>query len=335
MKAVMKAAGSKASSTPKRPPKKGTKTPIVKEEPSSTPAVKKGTSTARAGSKSRPTPKRRSSTCGPAPKKEKSSSNNNNNNNAASKKESASSSGKTTEPNGKKGECVEPGRPGTLYEILGVPKDAKPREIILAYRKRARECHPDKNKEKGAKAAFQSIARAYEILSKPETREQYDRGTLDPDGCDLTSAFDYLSRRFQPVTAADIDEFANEYRGSEEEKEDLVEYYNKTEGDMSKIDFEFLLCELEHIPRLMDLVHTLILERRVKNTPFFCSTERLMREKARRRMMKQRAGKQKNIGPRAMDQDLVALIRNKNRTHAGPPKGGVLERLWDLVPDHY
>jgi len=252
---------------------------------------------------------------------------------------------------------------GSLYDILGVSKDAKTREIILAYRKRARECHPDKNKEKGAKAAFQSIVKAYEILSKPPTREQYDNGTLSPDGCDMRTAYDYVRQRFKPVQPADIEQFSKEYRGSVEEKNDLVHYYTGKDGDMSKIEEEFLLCEVEHIPRLMDLVHTLILEQRIKNRPFFCSTEKLVREKAKRRLRNRGVQsstfsssssttataasrpsrlrttdvcRSRGVAQPAEDSsDLVAMIRGGSNRSQGPPRGGILESLWNLVPEYY
>ncbi len=62
-----------------------------------------------------------------------------------------------------------------LYEILGVPRDATQDEIRRAYRRLAREHHPDVSQSPEAEERFKEIAGAYEILSDPQKREQYDR----------------------------------------------------------------------------------------------------------------------------------------------------------------
>src|SRR5687767_14686930 len=61
------------------------------------------------------------------------------------------------------------------YQLLGVGRGAPDGEIKKAFRKLARELHPDVSAEPDAQARFRAVAEAYEVLSKPETRDLYDR----------------------------------------------------------------------------------------------------------------------------------------------------------------
>src|SRR5437764_14148594 len=63
-----------------------------------------------------------------------------------------------------------------FYQVLGVSKTATEKEIKQAYRKLARKNHPDVNPgDKGAEERFKEISEAYEVLSDPHKRAQYDR----------------------------------------------------------------------------------------------------------------------------------------------------------------
>ena len=111
------------------------------------------------------------------------------------------------------------------YEVLGVSRSASEQEIKRAYRRLARQYHPDVNRENGAEERFKEINEAYEVLSDPDRRAAYDRfghaasgmgaGTGDPFGfagspfSDLFESFfgaatGATSRRASPPRGADI-----------------------------------------------------------------------------------------------------------------------------------
>jgi molecular chaperone DnaJ len=90
------------------------------------------------------------------------------------------------------------------YELLGVPRDADDQEIKKAFRKLARELHPDVSEHPEAAVRFRAVSEAYEALSNPETRQLYDRfghaglrsGGFTPTNFDLGDLGDLFATFF-------------------------------------------------------------------------------------------------------------------------------------------
>jgi DnaJ-class molecular chaperone len=77
------------------------------------------------------------------------------------------------------------------YSILGVNRSASEKDVKSAYRKLAKELHPDRNKD-NPKAAerFAEVTQAYDLLSDKDKRAQFDRGEIDAEG-NPTSPFGF------------------------------------------------------------------------------------------------------------------------------------------------
>ena len=61
------------------------------------------------------------------------------------------------------------------YEVLGVPRNADADELQQAYRRLARDNHPDINRDPAAEERFKDVNEAYHVLSDPQLRARYDR----------------------------------------------------------------------------------------------------------------------------------------------------------------
>lgn len=152
----------------------------------------------------------------------------------------------------------------SYYDILDIDVGSSPEEIKRAFRKRAKELHPDVNRDLGdAVEAMQSLLSAYETLIDPDRREEYDRRMmiLRPE-----VRFDY--REFLKSRPND-DEFQSKlvfFDLLHQNEEEAIELYDRlqTRGD-------FALCE--HLDRedFMDCAFLLAeeYERRKRYMPAF------------------------------------------------------------------
>ncbi|XP_010279016.1 PREDICTED: chaperone protein dnaJ 6-like [Nelumbo nucifera] len=139
-----------------------------------------------------------------------------------------------------------PKKEKSLYEILGVERTASQQEIKKAYYKLALRLHPDKNPgDEEAKEKFQQLQKVISILGDEEKRALYDQ-TGCIDDADLAgevaqNLHDYFRTMYKKVTEADIEEFEANYRGSDSEKNDLKDLFQKYKGKMNRL-FCSMLC---------------------------------------------------------------------------------------------
>ena len=107
------------------------------------------------------------------------------------------------------------------YQTLGIARTASEKEIKSAYRKLARQYHPDVNKDPKAGDRFKLINEAYEVLSDPKKREKYDRLGADWERIEREQEFarQYQAQAGRGATAgaaySDYSDFFNTFFGGE------------------------------------------------------------------------------------------------------------------------
>jgi DnaJ family protein C protein 9 len=152
------------------------------------------------------------------------------------------------------------------YEVLGLERTATPDQVKSAYRKTALKTHPDKaasDKKDEATEKFQQVAFAYAVLSDPARRKRYDEtgstseAVVDSDGFSWS---DFYSEQYRDAISEDaIKQFAAQYKGSDEEKDDVLAAYEEFEGDMNGVYESVMLSNvLEDDARFREVIDAAI-----------------------------------------------------------------------------
>ncbi|KAF3359713.1 putative J domain-containing protein like [Verticillium longisporum] len=174
------------------------------------------------------------------------------------------------------------------YETLGLEREATADQVKSAYRKAALKNHPDKvpeDKKSEANEKFQSIAFAYAILSDPARRKRYDttgstsESIVDADGFNWS---DFYREQFRDSISADaIEKFAAKYKGSDEEKDDVLVAYEEHKGKMDQVYESVMLSDvLEDDERFRSIIDAAIKSGDVP--PFTAYTKESAKSKAAR-----------------------------------------------------
>ncbi|KAI5357095.1 Putative DnaJ domain, Chaperone J-domain superfamily [Septoria linicola] len=206
------------------------------------------------------------------------------------------------------------------YHILDLPVDASSDDIKKAYRKAALKSHPDKVADEHKDAAhkqFQEVAFAYAVLSDERRRKRYDttgrtEESLDIEDDDFDWADFFRAQFANVVTEEKINDFANEYKGSEEEKQAVLDAYEKHKGSMVKLYQEVMLSDMtEDEERFRSIIDQAINDGEVEEWEKYTTETEKAREKriANARKIKER----ENVEAASFKEEIAAEKKKKSK----------------------
>lgn len=137
------------------------------------------------------------------------------------------------------------------YQVLSLTDDCTADDVKRAYKRAALKHHPDKAggaEKETAHAKFQEVAFAYAILSDEHRRKRYDatgstEESLDLEDDDFDWATFYREQFAGAVTSEAITSFSDKYKGSDEEREDVLAAFEEFEGNMNKLYQKVMLSD--------------------------------------------------------------------------------------------
>ncbi|XP_069549005.1 dnaJ homolog subfamily C member 9 [Brachyistius frenatus] len=216
--------------------------------------------------------------------------------------------------------CQELFKTSNLYEVLGINKEASETDIRRSYYKVSLKVHPDRAPDDPrATETFQVLGKLYAVLSDKEQRAVYDEQGVVDEESDILSQDrdweDYWRLLFPKITVQDILEFEKKYKGSDEERQDLMQLYVQHQGEMNAITASALCCSQEDEPRLCSIIQAAIESGEVTAFPAFTQESEKKKRARRKRADRERQEAeemQKEMG--LDDQDsLVMMLQQRQK----------------------
>lgn len=218
--------------------------------------------------------------------------------------------------------CQEYFNTSNLYEVLGIDKEATEADIRRSYYKVSLQVHPDRAPEDPqATEKFQVLGKLYAVLSDKEQRAVYDeQGVVDEESDVLSQDRcweEYWRLLFPKITVQDILDFEKKYKGSDEEREDVIRLYVQHQGDMDAITVSALCCSQEDEPRLCSIIQAAIDSGEVTSFPAFTQESDKKKRARRKRADRERQEAeemQKEMGLGDEDDSLMKMLKQKQKS---------------------
>ncbi|XP_045481786.1 J domain-containing protein CG6693-like [Harmonia axyridis] len=149
-----------------------------------------------------------------------------------------------------------------FYEVLEVAKDASQKEIKKAYHKLSLLVHPDRvddSQKLEATEKFKVLGKIHSILQDENKRKIYDdSGEFDDEGDGDFNWMEYWRSLFKKISLKDIQNFEEDYIGSETEVRDIRKAYESCKGNMTKMMEHIPFANPETEPRIIEVIRGLV-----------------------------------------------------------------------------
>eukprot|EP00186_Timspurckia_oligopyrenoides_P004642 CAMPEP_0182449980 /NCGR_PEP_ID=MMETSP1172-20130603/38089_1 /TAXON_ID=708627 /ORGANISM="Timspurckia oligopyrenoides, Strain CCMP3278" /LENGTH=266 /DNA_ID=CAMNT_0024647427 /DNA_START=119 /DNA_END=919 /DNA_ORIENTATION=+ len=179
-----------------------------------------------------------------------------------------------------------------FYDVLGVSKDASTAEIKRAYRLLVVRVHPDKSSDHNATEKFQQLQRVYETLADDEKRKLYDESGCvwdDPDSENLFSGksfeqlYSYFRSMYKKIDTSDIESYRDQYRGGKDEEEDIMDFYSRYNGKVSRIIDYIPYSEESDLQRFVELIDSLVEAKKLEKMSEYTKSRKDLLKRAKQR----------------------------------------------------
>lgn len=215
--------------------------------------------------------------------------------------------------------CQELFKTSNLYEVLGINKNATEAEIRRSYYKVSLQVHPDRAPEDPqATEKFQVLGKVYTVLSDKEQKTIYDeQGIVDEESDPLSQDRcwdEYWRVLFPKITLQDILDFGSKYKGTNEERQDVLQLYATHQGDMDAIMVSVLCATQEDEPRLCSIIQEAIQNGEVTAFPAFTQESEKQKRARRKRADRERKEAeelQKEMGLGDEDESLTKMLKQR------------------------
>ncbi|XP_075993322.1 dnaJ homolog subfamily C member 9 [Genypterus blacodes] len=218
--------------------------------------------------------------------------------------------------------CQELFNTANLYEVLGISKGATEAEIRRSYYKVSLRVHPDRAPEDPqATDKFQVLGKLYAVLSDAEQRAVYDeQGAVDEEADVLSQDRcweDYWRLLFPKITVQDILEFEKTYKGSDEERQDVIQLYAQHQGDIEAIMASVMCCSQEDEPRICSIIQEAIKSGAATAFKAFTQEGEGKKKARRKRAAKERQEAeelQKELGLGDEEDSLAVMLKQRQKS---------------------